>query len=63
MKLDEQTTEKQPKLNSLSIEAVKNGFILYENEFHRRYECSPNISDRMVFNTKEQLNEYINKNF
>ena len=57
-------TEKN-KQTSISIESVKNGFIVYEDsDFNGR--SMPHVSvipDRKVFNTKSQLCKYIKDNF
>lgn len=57
--------EKTPKLTSLVIETATNGFILFPNGMpDPRDMCNARpTKDRLVFNTREQLKEYIDNNF
>ena len=53
----------KPKLFSLLIEAVDNGFIVHENKGADYLRNEASLNNRKVFNTKDQLNEFINKSF
>ncbi|WP_299153086.1 hypothetical protein [uncultured Christiangramia sp.] len=52
------------KLDTLLIEKVDNGFILYENQdLHRDPSRCSAFRSRKVFNTKDQLKEFIDEKF
>lgn len=52
--------ETKEKLVSLLIDKVSNGFILHLNE---NPMGNVNLFNKMVFNTKEQLKDFIDESF